>query len=363
MNIGMTSLESLSRLRVNVKSKRWSSFDRTGGNADLWFIPAGETVVLGEAAGAGCIKHIWMTTLEDDPNLPFNLRRLILNMYWDGEKTPSVSCPLGDFFGLGHACGAYFSSLPLQASYLGLNCWFPMPYSEGAKITITNDTDITSLLYFYIDYQSWQNAEPDLARFHACWNRRLVVKKDEKMGTNAAGVTDRLNTSGNENFVVLDAKGRGHYVGCCLHLDTNETGWWGEGDDMFFIDGESWPPSLHGTGTEDYFCGAWNYNSLRQTYSTPYYGYSFKGNADYTGKHSQYRFHVEDPVFFDKSLLFSIEHGHANDRQGDWTSSAYWYQVGRKDPLPEIPPFEQRMPYAFGGLERGIGKDRRDLPV
>lgn len=363
MEIGMTSLASLPKLRNNVKSRRWSSFDKTGGNADLWFIPPGETVVLGETAGAGCIKHIWMTTFEDDPSLPFNLRRLILNMYWDSEKTPSVSCPLGDFFGLGHAVGAYFNSLPLQTSYLGLNCWFQMPYSSGAKITVTNDTDKTSLLYFYIDYQVWPDAQPDMARFHASWNRRLVVKKDEKMGLNAAGVTDRLNTTGKDNYIVLDARGRGQYVGCCLHLDTNEPGWWGEGDDMFFIDGESWPPSLHGTGTEDYFCGAWNYNSLRETYSTPYYGYYFKGNSDYTGKHSQYRFHVEDPVFFEKSLLFSIEHGHANDRQGDWTSTAYWYQVGRKEPLPQIPPFEDRLPYAFGGMEKGAGKERRGLPI
>jgi len=157
-------------------------------------------------------------------------------------------------------------------------------------------------------------------------------------------------------------QGRGHYVGCCLHVDTDETGWWGEGDDMFFIDGEPWPPRLHGTGTEDYFCGAWNYNQLSVPYSTPYYGYHFKGNADYTGKHSQYRFHIEDPVYFERSLRLAIEHGHANDRQGDWTSTAYWYQVGRTAPLPDLGPFEARVPYAFGGLERWPGKARRELP-
>src|SRR5690606_33155422 len=132
-------------------------------------------------------------------------------------------------------------------------------------------------------------------RFHASWRRELVLKKDEITGPNRDGLPQRLNTTGRDNYVVLDAQGKGHFVGCVLHLDTNETGWWGEGDDMFFIDGEPWPPRLHGTGMEDYFCGAWNYNRLRQVDQTAYYGYHFKGNADYTGKHSQYRFHVEDP--------------------------------------------------------------------
>ena len=356
--IGSASLSGLAVQGKGIKSKRWSSFDKTGGNADMWIVPAGKTITLGEMKGAGCIKHIWMTTTHDDNNL----RRLILRIYWDGQDTPSVQCPVGDFFGLGHARGVYFNALPFQVSYLAMNCWFPMPYWHGARVTVTNDTDRDSFLYFYIDYQEWAKPQADLARFHACWRRQLVVKKEEKTGTNARGMVDRLNTTGKDNYVILDAHGKGHYAGCILHIDTNEPGWWGEGDDMFFIDGEPWPPSLHGTGTEDYFCGAWNYNRLRETYSAPYHGYFFRGNADYTGKHSQYRFHVEDPVYFEKSLLFSIEYGHANDRQGDWTSTAYWYQTGRIRPLPEIPPFEERLPYAFGGLERWPGKDRKGLP-
>ena len=358
MDIGITSLGNLAKLGSGVSSKRWSSYDRTGGNADYWIIPAGAMLVLGEMKGPGCIKHVWMTTNDRDNNL----RRLVLRMYWDGEEIPSVLCPLGDFFGLGHAKATYFESLPLQVSYLGLNCWFPMPYSEGARITITNDSDRDTFLYFYIDYQEWEKPRQDTGRFHACWRRRLVVKKKGREGKNALAERQRLNTTGDENYVILDVEGRGHYVGCCLHIDTNEPGWWGEGDDMFFVDGEPWPPSLHGTGTEDYFCGAWNYNRLQQTYCTPYYGYYFKGNSDYTGKHSQYRFHIEDPVYFEKSLRFSIEHGHANDRQGDWSSTAYWYQIGRRQPLPEIGPFEERSPYSFGGLERWPGKDRKGLP-
>ncbi|MHB0877221.1 MAG: glycoside hydrolase family 172 protein [Anaerolineae bacterium] len=358
MSLGMASLQDLARLGAGIRSRRWSSFDKTGGNADWWPIAAGQTVLLGETDQPGCVKHIWMTTREDGNNL----RRLVVRMYWDGEDTPSVVSPIGDFFGLGHAKGNYFESLPLQASYLALNCWFPMPYGKGARITVTNDSDADSFLYFYVDRQEWDEAPDDLGRFHAHWRRQLVVAKDEQRGANARGTDDRLNTTGRDNYLVMDAKGKGHYVGCCLHVDTNETGWWGEGDDMMFIDGEGWPPSLHGTGTEDYFCGAWNYNGLSKPYSTPYYGYSFRGNADYTGKHSQYRFHIEDPVYFEKSLRVSIEHGHSNDRQGDWTSTAYWYQVGRTEPLPEIGGWEDRIPYAFGGLERWPGKDRKALP-
>jgi len=359
MEMGMSSLAGLARLRNGVRSRRCSSFDRTGGNADWWPIPAGEEVTIADIAGAGCVKHIWMTTREDDNNF----RRLVLRMYWDGEASPSVLCPLGDFFGLGHAKGTYFSSLPLQASYLGLNCWFPMPFAENARITVSNDSDTDSFLYFYIDYQEWDEPPQDLCRFHAHWRRKLVRAAESPTGPNARGRDDLLNCSDENNYLVLDVKGRGHYVGCCLHIDTNQPGWWGEGDDMFFIDGEPWPPSLHGTGTEDYFCGAWNYNRLNRTYSTPYHGYYFKGNPDYTGKHSQYRFHIEDPVFFQKSLRFSIEHGHANDRSGDWTSTAYWYQIDRRDPLPDIGSFEERLPYAFGGLESWPGKSRRELPL
>ncbi len=357
MDMGQTPLGNLAKLAKGVRSKRWSSYDTSGGNADYWAVPAGSELILGEMKGPGCIRHIWMTTSDRDNNL----RRLVLRMYWDDEKTPSVLCPLGDFFGLGHARATYFESLPLQVSYLGLNCWFPMPYAEGAKITITNDADTDSFLYFYIDYQELDTPLQDTARFHAHWRRKLVTRRNEKKGENRRGEIDLLNTTGNDNYVILDVQGKGHYVGCCLNIDTNEPGWWGEGDDMFFIDGESWPPSMHGTGTEDYFCGAWNYNRL-SLHGTPYYGYYFKGNSDYTGKHSQYRFHIEDPVYFERSLRFSIEHGHANDRQGDWSSTAYWYQVGRSEPLPEIGSFEERIPYAFGGLERWPGKDRKELP-
>jgi hypothetical protein len=355
----MSSLDHLARLATGVRSRRFSSYDKTGGNYDRWHVPAGATVTLAEIEGAGSIRHIWVTTPEEDNNL----RRLVLRMYWDGEETPSVACPLGDFFGLGHAKANYWESLPLACSHLGMNCWFAMPFAQRARITITNDSDKDQLkFFFYIDYQEWDAAPKDLAHFHANWRREMLRPVDEPTGPAGNGEPQPLNTTGRNNYVVLDTQGRGHYVGCCLHLDTNEDGWWGEGDDMFFIDGAAWPPTLHGTGMEDYFCGAFNYNHLERPHCTPYYGYSFKTNIDYTGKHSQYRFHVQDPIYFEKSLLFSIEHGHANNKGGDWTSTAYWYQVNRTKPLPEIPPFVARIPYSRGGLEKWPGKDRRELP-
>lgn len=359
MQMGTSSLAGLARMRSGVRSRRWSSYDAQGGNRDNWPIAAGQTVTLGRTAGAGCVRHIWMTTSEADNNL----KGLVLRCYWDGEETPSVQCPVGDFFGLGHGKATYFASLPVQASYLGMNAWFPMPFAKGARFEVTNDSAADSFLYFYVDYEEWDAPGQDLGRFHANWRRELVTTAAAPVGPNASGHDQRLNVTGDDNYLVLDAQGRGHYVGCFLHIDTNETGWWGEGDDMFFVDGEPWPPHLHGTGTEDYFCGAWNYNRLDHAYSTPYYGYHFKGNADYTGKHSQYRFHVEDPVCFAKCLRFSIEHGHANDRQGDWVSTAFWYQTGRTEPLPDVGAFEDRVPYGFGSLERWPGKDRRGLPV
>ena len=354
------AMEGLAKLGDGIKSRRCSSYDTHGGNADNWPIPAGDTITLADISGHGAIRHIWMTTSEKN----MNLRGLILRMYWDGEKSPSIQCPLGDFFGLGHAKAYSFVSAPLQTFHLGMNCWFTMPFNDSARITIENQAEEDSFIYFYIDYQLYDNPIDNLAYFHANWRRQMVVKKDEKIGPNARGVEQRLNTTGKDNYLVLNAEGKGHYVGTCIHLDTNEFGWWGEGDDMFFIDGEEWPSNIHGTGMEDYFCGAWNYNQLSETYCAPYFGYHFKGNADYSGKHSQYRFHIEDPIYFEKSLLFSIEHGHANDRQGDWTSTAYWYQVGRKVALPDLGSLDDRIPFNHGGLERMAGaKDRKDLPT
>lgn len=353
------ALRDLAKLR-NIKSRRLSSYDKTGGNTDNWLVKAGESVTIADIIGMGCIRHIWVTISSSED---FYLRNLVIRMYWDNEENPSVECPIGDFFGLGHASAQYFASAPLQMFDRAFNCWFPMPFTHRGRITVENQGANDAVLYFYINYEEDENIK-EMGRFHAQWRRQLVVKADAPTGTWARGAIGPINLTGKDNYLVLEAKGCGHYVGCHIDLDTNEPGWWGEGDDMFFIDGEVWPPTLHGTGMEDYFCGAWNFNKLQQTFYTPYYGYIFKGNEDYTGKHSMYRYHIEDPIYFDKSLVFSIEHGHCNDRSGDWTSVAYWYQNEPHLPFPTILPVAERMPYRYGGREYfRKGKERITLPI
>jgi hypothetical protein len=338
MIIPGSSLRDLARLR-DYKALRSSSWDQTGGNKDYWIIEPGQTRVLADISGPGCVTHIWTTIGCGERDY---LRKLVLRMFWDGEDKPSVEVPVGDFFGLGHAATTYFSSAALSMMDRAFNCYFPMPFAEGARIEVTSECETTdTVYYFYVDYEAYDSAPEDMGRFHAQWRREQCVAEE---------LLNEQNIGGETNYVVLEAKGKGHYVGCHLDIDAVTPGWWGEGDDMFFIDGETWPPSLHGTGTEDYFCGAWNYNRLKEVFCTPYYGYHFKTNADYTGKHSQYRYHIQDPIPFRESLLFSIEHGHANNLGHDYSSTAYWYQTEPHCHCVELLPVEKRLPRLWGGL-------------
>ena len=338
MRVLGSSLRDLSRLR-DAESHRASSWDRTGGNTDCLHLDPGQTATLLDYQGAGCITHVWSAITSPDPLF---LRKVVLRMWWDDEAEPSVEAPVGDFFGLGHAQVTYFQALPLQMFYRGFNCWFPMPFARRARVTVRNEADDRVRYFYYLDYEAYGRLPDDEARFHAQWRRENPTIVNPPDATSSEG--RRLNLTGQDNYVILEAVGHGHYVGCHLDVDMPEPGWWGEGDDMFFVDGEPWPPRLHGTGTEDYFGGAWDYNYLKQTYNTPYFGYHFKTSEDYTGKHSQYRFHVEDPVHFKTSLRVTIEHGHANDKQGDWSSTAYWYQTEPHLIFPVLPPVERRLP-------------------
>jgi hypothetical protein len=160
----------------------------------------------------------------------------------------------------------------------------------------------------------------------------------------------RPNLDGGENYVILDTRGYGHFVGVVLSVDhlnpIPKFGWFGEGDDMIFIDGEAWPPALHGTGTEDYFCAAWGYPSGK--YDAPYHGVSLAGPTEgptaYSGKWTMYRFHIEDPVIFHESIRVTIEHGHDNVHASDYSSVAYWYQNEPHPPFQPFPPAAARLP-------------------
>jgi hypothetical protein len=366
MDLGWGSLANLARMR-NYKSRRLSSWDRSGGNMDAVMVAPGECVVLGEIAGAGCVKHIWMT-MASLPAEPHDLRRTVLRMFWDGEPHPSVEVPLGDFFGIGFGLRRNFVSLPLQMSPQngrGFNCWFPMPFAAGARFELENQGAQRRIFYFYIDYEEHAAIDADLGRFHAWWNRanptagtaraRGYTRADygysaarpAGAGLGIDGPWKQPNLSGARNYVILDAVGNGHYVGCNLNIDVFErqvNDWYGEGDDMIFIDGEPWPPRLHGTGTEDYFNTAF---CPRQEYAAPYHGITVYSGSEawpWGGKNSMYRFHIEDPIRFERSIRVTIESGHDNALANDYSSTAYWYQVGRQTPLRALAPVEERLP-------------------
>ncbi len=338
---------------------RSSSWNRTGKNADRVQLKPGETAVIADIAGAGCIRHIWMTISTREPHY---LRRMVLRAYWDGESSPSVESPVGDFFGVGHARVTNYWSLPLNMVTGGrpesenraaMNCFFPMPFASGARLTVENQgEEPVRALYYYVDYEAYDGLPDEALRFHAQWRRQnptVPTSLDLSQGADFRRTNEVVNLDGKLNYVILEAKGRGHYVGCNLSIDhinpIKNFGWFGEGDDMIFIDGDE-KPTLVGTGTEDYFCAAWGYPGGHN--SMPYHGISLAGPttgpAPYSGKWTMYRYHIEDPVMFTKSIKVTIEHGHGNVHANDYSSVGYWYQTEPHAAFPKLPPVEKRLP-------------------
>jgi len=334
-------------LRSGVTSKRASSYDKSGGNVDAIRVKSGETATLADIPGSGSIRHIWMTI---DSPAPFHLRELVLRMYWDGDTQPSVEVPIGDFFGTGyeyedipggHTGQKYQSwqSLPLTVRGKALSSYFEMPFSKGARVTLTNDgaRDVPNF-YYQIDYQSYSNTSlsSKQGRFHAQWRSELTraVPASESNGS---------NLDGKNNYQFMHAEGQGQFIGVILAIQGLSSGWWGEGDDMFFIDGATSPPSLNGTGVEDTFGSAWQF---AEEFNYHFVGYSSRGNRDWSGSHVMYRFYIQDPIYFAKSILAGIEHGHANDRRDLYTSVAFWYQKGHQT-LEPLPPLKDRLPRPF----------------
>jgi len=333
MSTGMMTAQNqdlLSQLgqHQNYTSKRISSYDRTGGNNDRLSIEPGKTAVLAEIKGPAAIHHIWITISAE----PFYGRKIILRMYWDEEESPSVEVPIGDFFGVGHGLNRNFSSLPINCSSNGRarNCYWYMPFQKSARITATNEGTLTvGAFYYYIDYRELTELPSDTPCFHAQYRQEIPCQPLK-------------------NYLFLDATGHGHYVGCNLSILQRAMGWWGEGDDMIYVDGEK-TPSLYGTGSEDYFSDAWG---MRED-ENPFYGCPLQEPDFKTGsKATVYRFHVPDPIPFKKSIRVTIEHGHANDRSDYFSSVAYWYQSEPHKPFPALPPMKARLPFA---LESPLG--------
>ncbi|ALJ19676.1 glycoside hydrolase family 172 protein [Microbacterium sp. No. 7] len=370
-------LGDLTRARA-ARTARVSSFDQTGRNRDNWIVMPGEERTLADIEGPGFITHIWMTQScriqpgpgQIDPAVvgvpmleihnalgvswevvdPDYYRKVVLKMYWDDQETPSVVAPLGDFFGLMNSLSGSYDSLPLSVSAkepelhtfggsAAFNSYFRMPFGRRARIVVENQNDIPYLQYFYVDYELVRDPLPeDTVYFHAHWRRALPTRGwGPDLQSNSIETTVP-NLDGRDNYVALETEGRGHYVGCTLAVRHFQGSWWGEGDDMIFIDDDTWPPSLHGTGMEDYFGHAWGMQ---------HNAYLFNGTIvheeDVPGFHHSYRFHIVDPIRFEKRIRVTFEHGHGNHLSDEWSSTAYWYQT-LPSPVLELPPVDQRLP-------------------
>lgn len=328
---GKGPLDDLPTLK-NFKAERNSSADPNwqNGNGDARPIAPGATLTLAELTGPGRIAHVWFTIADSEPSYG---KKLVLRMYWEGEKSPSVESPINDFFVEGHGMDYQVNSLAIRVTSDGRarNCYFPMPFRKSAKIEVANEgKQPVNALYWYIDWQKLESLPADTAYFHAKYRQEYPCIK----GT---------------DYLILLARGKGHYVGCNLSVRTREEGWWGEGDDRFYIDGET-EPSLRGTGSEDYFCDGWG---LRQMDGL-FYGCPIMEGLNVGNRTTAYRFHIQDPVPFTKSLTVTIEHKGAHkfpdgkwsgfeERADDFLSVAYWYQSEPHAPFPAFPTVEERL--------------------
>jgi hypothetical protein len=326
-------------LAGSARSRRNSSYDRAGGNVDFDRIPAGGTLTLLDTDGPGLVTHLWFALAHLDPNY---LRQLVLRAWWNGESEPSLACPLGDFFGVGHAVAAKYESLAmnmvrgegLRGENTGANCYLPMPFHRGARVEVANESAVPCMAcYYHLDWLETPLAtvEP-YGTFHASWTRQNPTGAVPsavgglEFGRFATTLSDR------DNFPVLSARGTGQFVGMNLsidNLDSEQLGHhindFGEGDEMIFLDDEPWPPSLHGTGTEDYFSDAWGMTGVAGHYAGVSYARPYLPDGP-RQRGTCYRFHLPDPIFFREALRFSFEHGHANHQANDLAATAYWYQ-------------------------------------
>ena len=289
-------------------------------------IHAGETFELANIEGSGAIQQIWMTPTG-------HWRYSILRIYWDDQEQPSVECPVGDFFACGWGKFAPLTSLAVCVNPgSAFNCYWEMPFRKRCRITMTNIGDEDMRLYYQINY-TLTDVPAELAYFHAQFRRTnpLPYKQD---------------------YVILDGvKGQGHYVGVYMAWGVNNTGWWGEGEIKFFMDGDRDWPTICGTGTEDYFCGSYNFENKEtkqyQEFTTPYAGLSQVIRPDGVSRSQtrfgMYRWHITDPIRFKQDLRVTIQalgwrSGHRYlPLQDDISSVAFWYQTLPTAPFPSLP--------------------------
>lgn len=279
-------------------------------------LPKGSSSTLMDVAGPGVIQHIWITVE------PKRFRDLILRMYWDDEDTPSVEVPVGDFFCNGWG-RANVLALPINVNPSGgLNSFFPMPFRKHARITVENRAPEEVTGFFYAINYTLTEVEADDAYFHAQFRRTNPLKYMD-------------------DYVILDGvKGKGQYAGTYMAWQQNNAGWWGEGEFKVFLDGDTDYPTICGTGTEDYFGGAWGFAA---NYSAPFLGYP-AGGVDFKvgNRHGVYRFHIMDPIRFETDIRVTMQAiGWRSETrylplQDDIASVAYWYQTEPHAPFPAL---------------------------
>ncbi len=343
-------LDHLAKI-TNGKTGRCSSWQTNGRNADWWDIPAGESRVLADIEGPGQITHLWMTQ-------PAGYRECLLRITWDDAKSPSVNVPLGDFFCLGNSIVNSFESMPFTVSTgnnnqfnagAALNCYLPMPFASRAKVELVNEGKENQMQFFYVDYETFDEMPAMTGYFHAefrrtnpfgGWGHEIAVNTAE------ANIANKGRLAWDNNYVILDTKGCGQYIGCNLSVTNLQGTWWGEGDDMIWVDGYKWPPDLHGTGSEDYLNQAWGMqpNAFARNGSSIYEHNTTPPTAGYTGGYqTSYVFHLENPVRFTKEVKVTIEHGHGNHLQNEMSSVAYWYAAKPRS-VARPPAVAKRMP-------------------
>ena len=316
-------------------------------NWDNFRIAPGATHVLLEEKGPGVITHLWLTFLGPEPQDwakqgSANHQEMLLRMYWDGQERPAVEAPVGDFFANCFGQRSEVVSLPVVVEDAdSYNCYWRMPFRKSARIEIENQSDKPiGLLYYNIDWIELEKLSRKTPYFHAQYRQEYPVVPGE-------------------DYVVLETQGRGHYVGTVLAVRTRSPAWFGEGDEKIYIDGES-KPSIWGTGTEDYFLSAWGL----KTTSTPFFGVPYFDQWGIVGGHtSAYRWHVADPIVFERGIKVSFEHfgwispdenpeyrSHSwNEREDDFASVAFWYQTGESTFAARAPHARER---ALPSLER-----------
>jgi len=286
-------------------------------------IEPGKTVTLAEIDGSGAIQHIWMTPTG-------TWRFSIIRIYWDNETEPSVEVPVGDFFGMGWGTYAHLNSLPVVVNPgSAFNCYWTMPFRRKCKITMENINTEKMTLYYQVDY-TLTDVPSDAAYFHAQFRRN--------------------NPTTNGLYTLVDGiKGKGQYVGTYLAWGVKNNGWWGEGEIKFFMDGDDKFPTICGTGTEDYFCGSYDFETegKYQEFSTPYSGLPQVIRPDGLCKSQQcfgmYRWHIMDPIRFEKDLKVTIQDlgwksgGRYLQQKSDISSTIFWYQTEPHVHFPVLP--------------------------